>query len=62
MTAFDVKIRDTLYSLMRDAAHVHRPELHAHLGTTSEAASAACSMQLRPTTGSTARETTSVGT
>ena len=37
MTAFDVKIVDTLYALVRDPAHVHPPELHAHLGTTGEA-------------------------
>lgn len=37
MTAFDVKIVDTLHSLVRDAAHLHPSELHAHLGTTSEA-------------------------
>ena len=37
MTAFDVKIGDTLYALVRDPAHVHPPELHAHLGTTGEA-------------------------
>ena len=43
MTAFDVKIGDTLYSLVRDPSHVHPPELHAHLGTTMRLASATCS-------------------
>ena len=62
MTAFDVKIGDTLYALVRDPAHVHPPELHAHLGTTGEAGIAACSTPSRATTGSTARATTAAGT
>ena len=37
MTAFDVKIVGTLYPLVRDPAHMHSPELHAHFGTASEA-------------------------
>ena len=33
MTQYDVQIGDKFYPLVRDPAHVHPPELHAHLGT-----------------------------